>query len=116
MTHDSGRLRLLPVTEMDRLMRAIRKLQPRLTAWFAHLSHYDAIIEGATPWVLRPLSVIGTAEDCFDWQPDPDALRLLPLYADDDARAVRRASHRCLAPGRPSFVSIGACSVAGRRG
>ena len=116
VTHDSGRPRLLPFTEMDRLVRAIKKLQPRLAAWFARLSPYGAIIHGAMPWVLRPLSVIGTAEDCFDWQPDPEALRLLSLYADDEARAVRWASHRCLAPGRPAFVSIGARSAAGRRG
>ncbi len=107
VTHDSGRSRFLPFTEMDRLIRDIRKLQPRLLDWFARLSRSDAIIQGARPWILRPLSMIVNAEDCFDWQPDPEALRLLRLYADDDARAARWASHRCLAPDRPSFVPIG---------
>lgn len=124
VTHESGRPRFLPFTEMDRLVRNIKKLQPRLSDWFARLSRHDAIIQGATPWVLRPLSVIVNAEDCFDWQPDPEVLRLLPLYADDDARAVRWASHRCLAPDRPSFVPIGgrpsvvhpSPSVASKRG
>ena len=122
VTHDSGRPRFLPFTEMDRLVRSIKKLQPRLGDWFARLSRHDAIVQGARPWAVRPLAVIGRAEDCFDWQPEPEALGLLPLYADDDAQAVRWASHRCLVPNRPSFVPLGeqmfqpSSAVAGKRG
>ena len=107
VTHDSGQPRFLPFTEMARLVHSIKKLQPRLDDWFARLSRHDAIVQAARPWAVRPLSVIGRAEDCSDWQPEPEALGLLPLYADDDARAVRWASHRCLVPGRPSFVPLG---------
>ena len=106
VTHDSGRPHFLPFTEMARLVRSTKKLQPRLGDWFARLSRHDAIVQAARPWAVRPVSVIGRAEDCFDWQPEPEALGLLPLYADDDARAVRWASHRCLVPGRPSFVPL----------
>ena len=122
VTHDSGRPRFLPFTEMDRLVRSIKKLQPQLDDWFARLSRRDAIVHGARPWAVRPLAVIGRAEDCCDWQPEPEALGLLPLYADDDAQAVRWASHRCLVPDRPSFVPLGeqmfqpSSAVAGRRG
>jgi len=106
VTSDSGQPRALPFTEMDRLARDMKKLQPQLARWFSRLSHRESIIQGALPWVLRPYAVIANDEDCFSWEPDPEALQLLPFYEDDDARAARWATHRCLAPGRPAFVPI----------
>lgn len=106
VTNDSGQPRSLPFTEMDRLVRDMKKLQPLLARWFSRLSHRESIIHGALPWVLRPYAAIANDEDCFSWEPAAEALQLLPFYEDDDARAARWATHRCLAPGRSAFVPI----------
>ncbi len=106
VTNDSGQPRVLPFTEMDRLARDMKKLQPQLARWFSRLSHRESIIQGIRPWVLRPYATIANDEDCFSWEPAPEALQLLPLYEDDDARAARWATHRCLAPDRSTFVPV----------
>ena len=106
VTSDSGHPRALPFTEMARLIRTMKKLQPRLASWFNRLSHRERIIQAARPWVLRPYAVIANDEDCFSWEPTPEAFHLLALYENDDARAVRWATHRCLAPGRSTFVPV----------
>lgn len=100
MSHDDRPLRILPFTEMDWLTRMVKKVQPRILAWFRRLSRRDWVIFGALPWALRPFSLIANDEECFFWEPAPEALRLLPMYEDDDAQAVRWATHRCLVPGR----------------
>lgn len=109
VTHDSGTLRILPFTEMDRLARLATKAQPKLSAWFTRLSKREWIIAGARPWVLRPLAwAMREEEDRLAWNPAPEALRLLPSYEDDARQAARWATHRCLAQGNASaFVPLG---------
>lgn len=106
VSRDEGTLRVLPITEMDWLARAAKKAQPKLLEWFTRLSQHEWIICGAFPWVLRPFALAARTED-YSWELDARALRLLPLYEADEARAVRWATHRCLAPGKQSaFVSL----------
>lgn len=106
VTCDDGLLHSLPFTEMDRLIRSVKKTAPKLAGWFEGLPHRDMILQGALPWALRPFAVVANDEECFAWEPHPQALSLLPCYEDDEARAVRWATHRCLAPKRPSFEPI----------
>jgi hypothetical protein len=92
---DDGVPHVLPLTEMSRLAQATAKAQPALREWFTRRSRRDWIISGAWPWVVRPLTAIlpeGPPSVAFV----PLALELLPLYEDDDARALRWATHRCL--------------------
>jgi hypothetical protein len=106
VSNDDGAPRVLPFTEMDWLVRAAKKAQPKLLEWFSRLSRREWIAYGALPWILRPFSLVARAEDSFD-EFAAEAVRLLPSYEDDDARAVRWATHRCLAPGNASaFVPL----------
>lgn len=89
---------VLPFTEMDRLIYAAKKMRPKLLEWFARYSRPAQIMQGAFPWALRPF--VGIAQQGeYPQELDPRALRLLPTYEEDDATAVRWATHRCLAPG-----------------
>jgi hypothetical protein len=101
VSHDSGALRVLPFTEMDRLVRAVKKIQPKLLEWFDQRSPRERIVYGALPWVLRP-SVLVDREEISLNEFAPEAARLLPSYEDDDAQAIRWATRRCFAPGRVS--------------
>ena len=106
VTNDTGLPHSLPFTEMDRLIRNVKKIQPKLARWFDRLSHRDMILHGALPWALRPFALIASDEECFSWEPHPEALDLLSHYEDDDARAARWATHRCLASTRPVFEPV----------
>jgi hypothetical protein len=108
VSHDNGLLRILPFTEMDRLTRAVTKVQPRLEQWFGRLSRRQWIVQGAWPWVLRPFAAVAEGEFGCVWDPAPEALRLLPSYEDDALQAARWATHRCLAQGRSrAFAPLG---------
>ena len=102
VNHDHGQLHVLPFTEIDRLTRAAKKIQPRLLSCFQNKSRHNAILFGARPWALRPLSLVMHAERRLDWEPAQTALTLLSEYTDDDALAARWATHRCLARDRRS--------------
>ncbi len=104
---DNGTLRVLPFTEMDWLTRAAKKAQPKVLAWFGRLSRQEWITYGALPWIRQPFTLLSGEENPLFWNLAPAALRLLPTYEDDDAQAIRWATHRCLAPGSSSaFVPI----------
>ncbi len=104
---DGGTLRVLPFTEMDWLTRAARKAKPKLLDWFARRSRQEWIAYGALPWIRRPFAMSSGEENPLVWNVSPEALRLLPTYEDDDAQALRWATHRCLRPGGSSaFVPI----------
>ena len=104
---DRTRPRPLPFTDLDRLTRAAKKIEPRVLAWFQAQSSYKAIRFCAQPWAVRPASVVVPSEACFDWKPIPAALELLSQYARDDTLAARWALERCLAPDRSSaFVPV----------
>ena len=104
---DRTRPRPLPFTDLDRLTRAVKKIEPRVLAWFQARSSYKAIRFCAQPWAVRPASVVVPSEACFDWKPIPAALELLSQYARDDTLAARWALERCLAPDRSSaFVPV----------
>src|SRR5262249_53937214 len=65
---------------------------------------------GALPWIRQPFALLSGEENPLFWNLTPAALRLLPAYEDDDARAVRWATHRCLVPGTSTtFAPIGRC-------
>ncbi len=99
--------RPLPFTDLDRLTRAAKKIEPRVLAWFQKQSPYATILYCAQPWAVRPAAVVVPSEECFAWQPAPAALELLSHYAQDDALAARWALERCLTPGRSSaFVPL----------
>ena len=102
VNNDHERLQVLPFTDIDRLTRAAKKIQPRLLSWFQRKSRHDAILFGARPWALRPLGLVIQAEECFDWEPAQAAANLLSEYTDNDALAARWATHRCLARDRQS--------------
>jgi hypothetical protein len=58
------------------------------------------------PWILRPFSLVSQAEESLA-EFAPEAVRLLSVYEDDDARAVRWATQRCLVSGKSSaFVPL----------
>jgi hypothetical protein len=104
---DSGAVHVLPFPEMDRLARMVKKVQPKLLDWFTRRSRREQIIHGALPWALRPFMSIARREE-YPEALDQRALQLLPAYEDDDAKAVRWATHRCLAPGvQNAFVPLG---------
>ncbi len=106
VSNDSGTPRVLPFTEMDRLIWAAKKAQPKLLEWFDRLPRREWIVCGALPWVLRPFALVAK-EDDYSYELAPRALRLLPSYEDDDAQAARWATHRCLAPDNPNaFVPL----------
>ncbi|MBI3304271.1 MAG: hypothetical protein HYZ72_19575 [Deltaproteobacteria bacterium] len=106
VSSDDGTPHVLLFTEMDWLVRAVKKAQPKLLEWFGRLSRREWIACGALPWVLRPFSLVAQMEDSLD-EFAPEAVRLLPSYEDDDAQAARWATHRCLAPGNASaFVPL----------
>lgn len=101
-----GASSVLPFATMDRLTHTAEKLRPKLLEWFARYSRAEQIVHGALPWALRPFVCIARTGE-YPLALDPRALRLLPAYEDDDATAVRWATHRCLAPGRQSaFVPL----------
>jgi hypothetical protein len=102
VSSDDGAPRILPFTEMDWLGRAVKKMQPRLLQWFERLPRRTWILYGALPWVLRPFGLVARGEDRLAWDLTPRALQLLPSYEDDDVRAVRWVTQRCLAPGSSS--------------
>jgi hypothetical protein len=103
---NDGTVHVLPFTEMDQLARSARKMQPKLIEWFERLSYREQIMQGALPWALRPFAYMLQKEEYLQ-ELDQRALRLLPTYEDDEAQAVRWATHRCLAPGTQSaFVPL----------
>jgi len=105
---DNGTPHVLPFTEMDWLTRAAKKAQPRVLTWFGRLSRREWITYGALPWIRQPFALLSGEENPLFWNLAPAALRLLPAYEDDDARAVRWATHRCLVPGTSTtFAPIG---------
>jgi hypothetical protein len=105
VSHDDGALRVLPFTEMDRLVRAVKKVQPKVLEWFARRSRRERIVYGALPWMLRPSALVDKEEISLD-EFAPEAVRLLSSYEDDDVQAIRWATHRCLAPGRLSAFTL----------
>ena len=104
---DRTRPQPLPFTDLDRLTRAAKKIEPRVLAWFQAQSPHATVLYCAQPWAVRPASVVVPSDACFDWQPSPAALEVLSRYARDDTLAARWALERCLAPGRSSaFVPL----------
>lgn len=98
LTSDNDSLQTLPLTEMDWLVRTVKRTQPKLLKWFERASHREWIIYGALPWVQRSYSLVARMDEPAH-EFDPEALQLLTSYENDEARAVRWATHRCLAPG-----------------
>lgn len=104
LTSDDGALRALPFTEMDWLMRTVKRAQPKLLKWFERLSPREWILHGALPWLQRSHALIARSVsrgDAFD----TEALNLLPSYEHDEAQAVRWATQRCLAPGNATVFT-----------
>lgn len=98
LTSDNGSLQPLPFTEMDWLVRTVKRTQPKILKWFEQATQRDWIIYGALPWVQRSYSLVARMDEAVH-EFDREALQLLTSYEDDEARAVRWATHRCLAPG-----------------
>ncbi len=99
VTMDNSSLAPLPFTEMDWLVRTIKRAQPKLRRWFERLSSREWIVYGAVPWAQRSYALVTRTDETIH-EFAPEALRLLSLYEHDEKRAVRWATHRCLAPGR----------------
>ena len=99
MTMDNGSLVPLPFTEMDWLVRTLKRAQPKLHKWFERLSPREWIVYGAVPWAQRSYALVTRTDETIH-EFAPEALRLLTSYEHDEKRAVRWATHRCLAPGR----------------
>ena len=99
---DSGSPQLLPFTEMDWLTRAIRKAQPKLEEWFNRRTRRERIITGALPWIIRLFAILPGDEVHRACDLSATALRLLPIYEDNDIQAARWLTHRCLVPGNLS--------------
>lgn len=107
VSSDTGTLRVLPFTEMDWLARTIKKVQPKLEEWFNSQPRRQRIAAGALPWIICSFSVLSPDEVHRAQEFSPQALQLLPYYEDDDLRAARWMTHRCLAPGNLSaFVPL----------
>jgi len=98
LTSDNGSLQSLPFTEMDWLVRTVKRTQPKLLKWFERVSHREWILYGALPWVQRAYGPVARMDEAVH-EFDREALRLLTSYEQDEARAARWATHRCLAPG-----------------
>lgn len=99
--------RVLPITEMDWLTRSMKKVQPKLENWFSRRTRQEQIVACALPWIVSPCALLSTEEGHRASALSPQALQLLPLYADDEAAAARWCTHRCLAPGSISaFVPL----------
>ncbi len=105
LTNDGGSLRVLPFTEMDWLMRTVKRAQPKLLKWFERLSPREWILHGALPWLQRSHALLARSVsrgDAFD----TEALRSLPSYEHDEAQAARWATERCLAPGNATAFTL----------
>jgi len=100
MTSDNGQLQPLPFTEMDWLIRSVKRTQPKLLKWFERSSSREWIIHGALPWVQRSYSIAARMDDAVH-ELDYEALQLLNSYENDEKKAVRWATQRCLAQGNP---------------
>lgn len=99
--------RVLPITEMDWLTRSMKKVQPKLEHWFSRRTRREQIVACALPWIVSPLALLSAEEGYRAGDLSPQALQLLPSYADDEATAARWRTHRCLAPGSASaFVPL----------
>jgi hypothetical protein len=98
LTSDNGALQSLPLTEMDWLVRTVKRTQPKILKWFERAAQRERIIYGALPWVQRSYSLVARMDEAVH-EFDREALQLLTSYENDEARAVRWATHRCLAPG-----------------
>jgi hypothetical protein len=98
LTTDNGALTSLPFTEMDWLVRTVKRAQPKLKKWFERLSPRERIMYGALPWAQRSYALVTRTDESLH-EFAPEALQLLTSYEQDEARAVRWATHRCLAPG-----------------
>lgn len=98
LTTDNGSLQSLPFTEMDWLIRTVKRAQPKILKWFEPAAQRDRIIYGALPWVQRSHHLVARMDEAVR-EFDREALQLLTSYEDDEAHAVRWATHRCLAPG-----------------
>ncbi len=104
LTTDEGALKPLPFTEMDWLVRTIKRAQPKLRKWFERLSPREWIVYGALPWAQRPYALVTRTEEPLH-EFAPEALQLLATYEHDEARAIRWATHRCLAQGNPQVFT-----------
>lgn len=91
--------RVLPITEMDWLTRSMKKVCPKLDAWFARRKRREQIFAQALPWIVAPFALLSEAEAYRGREYAPQALQLLSAYEDDDALAARWHTRRCLAPG-----------------
>jgi hypothetical protein len=98
LTSDNGSLQSLPFTEMDWLVRTVKRTQPKILKWFERAARREWIIYGALPWVQRAYSLVARMDEAVH-EFDGEALQLLTSYENDEARAVRWATHRCLTPG-----------------
>jgi hypothetical protein len=103
-TSDGGSLQALPFTEMDWLVRTVKRAQPKLLKWFERLSQREWITCGALPWMQRAYSLVARMDEAVS-EFDPDALRLLASYEKSEAQAVRWATRRCLAPGNTNVFT-----------
>jgi hypothetical protein len=106
VSSDGGSSRVLPFTEMDWLTKMAKRSQSKLAEWFGRLPRHQWITAGALPWVLQPLAILpGEGARSVD-DLHPRALQLLPVYEEDDIRAARWHTHRCLVPGNLSAFAL----------
>ena len=98
LTNDNGPPQSLPFTEMDWLIRSVKRMQTKLLKWFERASHREWIIYGALPWAQRSYTIAARMDDAIH-EFDYEALQLLDSYENDEGKAVRWATQRCLAPG-----------------
>lgn len=98
LTSDNGSLQPLPFTEMDWLVRTVKRTHPKILKWFEQAAQREWIIYGALPWVQSSYNLVTRMDETVP-EFDREALQLLTSYENDEARAVRWATHRCLAPG-----------------
>jgi hypothetical protein len=99
--------RVLPVTEMDWLTRSMKKVFPKLEAWFARQKRHEQILAQALPQIVAPLALLSAAEAYRGREYAPQALQLLAAYEDNDTAAARWRTRRCLAPGSMcAFVPV----------